>query len=53
MMSLIYRSENMIQVNLSVDQKHAHRRGEQTCGCQGGKEREWDGLGVYVFYFFI
>ena len=28
---------------LSTKQKLAHRHGEQTCGCQGGGEREWDG----------
>ena len=26
-----------------TDRKH----GEQTCGCQGGGEREWDGRGVW------
>ena len=26
----------MAQMNLSTKQKHTHRHGEQTCGCQGG-----------------
>ena len=34
----------MAQMNLSP--KHTHRHREQTCGCQGGREREWDGLGL-------
>ena len=37
----------MAQMNLSAEQKQTHRHGEQTCGCLGGKEREWDGLGVW------
>ena len=28
-------------------EKQTHRHGEQTCGCQGGGGREWDGLGVW------
>ena len=24
-----------------------HRHGEQTCGCQGGGGKEWDGWGVW------
>ena len=24
-----------------------HGHGEQTCGCQGGKGREWDGWGIW------
>ena len=31
--------KNMAQINLSTELKRTHRRGEQTCGCQGG-ERE-------------
>ena len=36
----------MPQMNLSTKQKQASRHREQTRGCQGGVEREWDGLGV-------
>ena len=36
----------MAQTNLLAKQKQIHRRGEQTCGCQGGGGREWDGRGV-------
>ena len=32
-------------MNLSTKQKQTHRHREQTCGCQGGGDREWDGLG--------
>ena len=32
-------------MNLSSKQKQTHRHGEQTCGFQGGKE--WDGQGVW------
>ena len=32
-------------MNLSTQQTDSHR--EQTCGCQGGGGREWDGLGVW------
>ena len=38
---------NMAQINLSVKQKQTHRYREQTCGCQGRKEKEWDGLGIW------
>ena len=31
-------------MNLSTEQKQTHRHGEQTCGCQGGGRRDWDGL---------
>ena len=34
-------------MSLSTKQKQTHKHGEQTCGCQEGKEREWDGLGVW------
>ena len=27
--------------------KETHGLGEQTCGCQGRGEREWDGLGIW------
>ena len=37
----------MTQMNLSTKQKSNHRHEEQTCGCQGGGEREWDGVGVW------
>ena len=39
---------HMAQMNLSTQQKQTHRHGEQTCGCQGGRGREWDGWGVWV-----
>ena len=34
-------------MNLSAKQKQTHRHKEQTCGCQGGREWERDGLGVW------
>ena len=34
-------------MNLSTKEKQTHRRGEKTCGCQGGRRREWDGLGAW------
>ena len=34
-------------MNLSTKHKPSYRHGEQTCGCQGGEKREWDGLGVW------
>ena len=34
-------------MNLSTQQRKTHRHREQTCGCQEGGEREWDGLGVW------
>ena len=34
-------------MNLSMKQRQTHRHTEQTCGCQGGNGREWDGLGVW------
>ena len=36
----------MAQINLSTKQKQIHRHREQTCDCQEGGEREWDGLVV-------
>ena len=36
----------MAQMSLPTKQKQTHRRGEHTCGCQGGEGREWDGLGI-------
>ena len=29
-------------MNLSIENKHIHRHGEQTCGCHGG----WGGSGM-------
>ena len=37
----------MAPMNLSTNQKQTHRHREQTRGCQGGGEREWDGPGVW------
>ena len=47
----------MAQMNLSTEKKkkqqkrqkknQTHRHGEQTCGCQRGRGREWDELGVW------
>jgi len=37
----------MAQMNLSTKKKQTHGHGEQTCGCQGGWRREWDGLEVW------
>ena len=34
-------------MNLTTKQKQAQAHREQTRGCQGGGEREWDGLGVW------
>ena len=34
-------------MNLSVKHKQIHRHTEQTCGCQGGERREWDGWGLW------
>ena len=34
-------------MNLSAKQKQAHRHGEQTCGCQGGRGWVRDGVGVW------
>ena len=34
-------------MNLSTKQKQTHRHGEQTCGCQGGGGREWDGYRIW------
>ena len=31
-------------MNLSTKQIHTHR--EQACGCQVGRGKEWEGLGV-------
>ena len=46
MVSLISGIQNMVQMNLSTEQKWTHRHREQTWGCQGGEGRKWDGLGV-------
>ena len=34
-------------MNLSMKQKQAHIRREQTCGFQGEGKRGWDELGVW------
>ena len=34
-------------MNLRTKQKQTYRQGEQLCGCQGGREREWETLGVW------
>ena len=34
-----------LKYGLSTKHKEIHRHREQTCGCQGGVRREWDGLG--------
>ena len=34
-------------MNTSIKQKQTHKHREQTCGCQGGETKEWDGLGVW------
>ena len=39
----------MEQKNLCTKQKQTNRHGEHACGCQGGGEREWDGLGVWGY----
>ena len=36
----------MAQINLSTKQKQTHRHREETCGCQDGGGREWDGWGL-------
>ena len=46
MISPICGIENMAQMILSTGQKRIHRRGEQTCGCQG------DGRGRMMDYEF-
>ena len=46
MIALICGISNMAQTNLSTKWKQTHRHGAQTCGCQGGGRREWDGWGV-------
>ena len=37
----------MAQTNPSMKQKQTQRNGEQTCDCQGGGGKEWDGLGLW------
>ena len=32
--------------NEPFHRKEIHGLGEQTCGCQGGEGRKWDGLGI-------
>ena len=34
-------------MNRSTKQKQIRRHREQTCGCKGGGEREWDGWGIW------
>ena len=40
----------MAQISLSTKEKQAHRHREQTCGCQGGRGREWDGWGIWGWW---
>ena len=40
----------MAEANLSTKQKQTHRHREQSCGCQGGGVREWDGWGVWGWW---
>ena len=47
MISLICGIETMAQVNLPTEQKQTHRHRDDSCGCQGGGEREWDGWRVW------
>ena len=35
-------------MNLSTEKKQSHGLGEQTSGCQGGGDKEQDGLGVGI-----
>ena len=39
----------MAQMSLSIKQKQTQKHREQTCGCQGGEEREWGGQGVWDY----
>ena len=53
---VIFRIENMTQMNLSVKQKQTHRHREQTWGCQGGGEtgEGWTGsLGLADANYYI
>ena len=34
-------------MNISTKQKQTHSHREQTCDCQGGGRREWDGRGAW------
>ena len=36
----------MAQMNISTKLKQTHSHREQTCGCQGEGDRQWDGLGI-------
>ena len=38
MISRISGIQYMAQMNLSTEKKQTHGHGEQTCGCQGGRE---------------
>ena len=44
--SLIYGTQNVAQMNLSTKQKQTLRHREQTCRCQGAG-RKWDRPGVW------
>ena len=48
MISLIFVIKNMAQMTLPIKQKQIHGHREQTSGCQGGRGKEWDRLGVWV-----
>ena len=37
----------MAQMNLSTKQKQTQGHREQTCGCQVGGARKWDGRGIW------
>ena len=37
----------MAQMNVPTKQKQTYRHGEQTCGCQGGGGKDWEGLRVW------
>ena len=43
MISLICGILNIVQINLSTKQKQTQGHREQTCDCQGGEERVWNG----------
>ena len=47
MISLTDGSEHRTEMNASTEQKQTHRHKEQTCGCQRGGRRNWDGRGVW------
>ena len=47
MKSLLCGIKNMAEMNLSAKQRQTHRHREETCGCQKGGRRKWDGLGIW------